>query len=56
MWYLVDVNLDVVPEVKLFLAWKAATGHAPARQIIQECAQSEFYIAHALSHPAHMVE
>src|SRR5437660_179503 len=30
MWYLVDDNLDFVPEVKLFLDWKSATGHAPA--------------------------
>jgi hypothetical protein len=30
MWYLVDANLDFVSEVKLFLDWKAATGHAPA--------------------------
>jgi integrase/recombinase XerD len=30
MWYLVDENLDFVPEVKLFLDWKAATKHAPA--------------------------
>jgi len=30
MWYLVDENLDFVPEVKLFLDWKAATRHAPA--------------------------
>lgn len=30
MWYLVDTNLDFVPEVKLFLDWKAATKHAPA--------------------------
>ncbi len=30
MWYLVDANLDFIPEVKLFLDWKAATSHAPA--------------------------
>jgi len=30
MWYLVDANLDFIPEVKLFLDWKAATRHAPA--------------------------
>ncbi len=30
IWYLVDANLDFVPEVKLFLDWKAATRHAPA--------------------------
>lgn len=30
MWYLVNENLDFVSEVKLFLDWKAATGHAPA--------------------------
>lgn len=30
MWYLVDSNLDFIPEVKLFLDWKAATRRAPA--------------------------
>lgn len=30
MWYLVDANLDFIPEVKLFLDWKAATRRAPA--------------------------
>jgi integrase/recombinase XerD len=30
MWYLIDANLDFIPEVKLFLDWKAATRHAPA--------------------------
>jgi integrase/recombinase XerD len=30
MWYLVDANLDFIPEVKLLLDWKAATRHAPA--------------------------
>src|SRR5258706_7146953 len=30
MWYLVDANLDFIPEVKLFLDWKATTRHAPA--------------------------
>ncbi len=30
MWFLVDAHLDFVPEAKLFLDWKAATGHAPA--------------------------
>jgi integrase/recombinase XerD len=30
MFYLVDSQLDFIPEVKQFLDWKAATGHAPA--------------------------
>lgn len=30
MFYLVDGQLDFIPEVKQFLDWKAATGHAPA--------------------------
>lgn len=30
MFYLVDYQLDFIPEVKQFLDWKAATGHAPA--------------------------
>ncbi len=30
MWFLVDAHLDFVHEAKLFLDWKAATGHAPA--------------------------
>jgi integrase/recombinase XerD len=30
MFYLVDRQLDFIPEVKQFLDWKAATGHAPA--------------------------
>ncbi len=30
MWYLVDAHLDFLPEVKLFLDWKAATRSAPA--------------------------
>jgi integrase/recombinase XerD len=30
MWYLVDAHLDFIPEVKLFLDWKAATRRTPA--------------------------
>src|SRR5215469_18631717 len=30
MFYLVDANLDFIPEVKEFLDWKAATKRAPA--------------------------
>ena len=30
MFYLVDANLDFIPEVKEFLDWKVATRPAPA--------------------------
>ena len=30
MFYLVDDNLDFLPEVKAFLDWKVATRRAPA--------------------------
>src|SRR5438128_3481590 len=30
MWYLIDQDLDFIPEVKDFLDWKTATRRAPA--------------------------
>jgi hypothetical protein len=30
MYYLIDANLDFIPEVKEFLDWKLATNRAPA--------------------------
>src|SRR5260221_12401219 len=42
MYYLVDEALDFVPEVKMFLDWKAATKRAPATMKAY-CSRLEWY-------------
>ena len=41
-WYLVDHQLDFLPEVKAFLDWKAATRHAPAT-LAAYCSRLSWY-------------
>jgi integrase/recombinase XerD len=55
MFYLVDANLDFIPEVKEFLDWKAATKRAPAT-IQAYCSRLLWYYRFLAQRNLHVLE